>query len=205
MIANGCRFMKEEVEHMSMKLAILGLLMEQDRHPYEMSQAMKEREMHNYMKIQYGSLYYAIDQLNKGEFIEKAEFVSGGSRPDKTIYRITEKGKRELEELLIEEMKKLPHLNHPFYAALSFVKYADQSIVMEIIQNRISYYEQEAERMWALYEEHISYAPRSVLYMLYGGYKYTVTELNWLKSLHEDALAGKLGSKGEPLPVQKLH
>lgn len=41
MIANGCRFMKEEVEHMSMKLAILGLLMEQDRHPYEMSQAIE--------------------------------------------------------------------------------------------------------------------------------------------------------------------
>lgn len=40
---------------MSMKLVILGLLMEANRHTYEIRQTMKERGMHNYMKLQDGS------------------------------------------------------------------------------------------------------------------------------------------------------
>lgn len=197
--------MDKEVEPMSMQLAILGLLMDKDYHPYEMSQEMKEREMHNYMKLQYGSLYYAIEKLKKSGLIEAVEVISGGSRPDKTIYRITEQGKSEFERLLLEEMKLPPHLQHPFFAALSFVRYGDQEEIKVIIQSRIELFEKEAERMWALYEEHVPHASRAVLHMLYGGYRYTVTELNWLKDLYKDAAADRLSDVGEPLPVLPLH
>lgn len=50
---------------MSMKLVILGLLMEKESHPYEIKQTMMEREMHHYIKMRDGSLYYAIEQLKK--------------------------------------------------------------------------------------------------------------------------------------------
>ena len=55
---------------MSMKLVILGLLMEANRHTYEIRQTMKERGMNNYMKLQDGSLYYAMDQLHKDGLVE---------------------------------------------------------------------------------------------------------------------------------------
>ncbi|MFW5435536.1 PadR family transcriptional regulator [Paenibacillus apiarius] len=197
--------MDKEVEPMSMKLAILGLLMDKDYHPYEMSQEMKEREMHNYMKLQYGSLYYAIEQLKKSGLIETVEVISGGARPDKTIYRITKQGESEFQRMLLEEMKLPPHLLHPFFAALSFVKYGDQEEIKAIIRARIEAFEKEVERMWALYEEHVPSASRAVLHMLYGGYRYTVTELNWLKELYKDAEANRLGDVGEPLPVVPLH
>lgn len=190
---------------MSMKLAILGLLMDKDCHPYELSQEMKEREMHMYMKIQYGSLYYAIEQLKKNGLIEPVEVVSGGARPDKTIYRITEAGKIEFRKLLMKEFKMHPQFEHPFFAALAFVKYCDRDELLHSIKMQIEVFQGEAERMWALYEEHIAYAPRSVLYMLYGGYRYTVTELEWLKSLYKDAEAGRLGEVGVPLPVRPVH
>ncbi len=37
---------------MSMRLVILGLLMEGEKHPYEIQQLMKERSMDKYIKFQ---------------------------------------------------------------------------------------------------------------------------------------------------------
>ncbi|GIP32482.1 PadR family transcriptional regulator [Paenibacillus sp. J2TS4] len=184
---------------MSMKLAILGLLMEKNNHPYEMLQEMKEREMHNYMKIQYGSLYYAIDQLKKDGLIEKVEVTSEGNRPEKTIYRITEEGTKQFQTMLLEQMRKSPRITHPLFAALSFAQYGDQAQITEIILMQIQDMEQMVHKMRNLYEEHTSFVSRSNLHMLWGGYLHAVTELNWLKALYEDAKAGRLTEIGGPL------
>ena len=50
---------------MSMKLVILGLLLEGDKHPYEVQHIMKEQHMDCYIKYAKGSLYYAFEQLEK--------------------------------------------------------------------------------------------------------------------------------------------
>jgi DNA-binding PadR family transcriptional regulator len=42
------------------EVVILGLLMEGDKHPYEMQQVMQERHMEHYIKLAKGSLYYAV-------------------------------------------------------------------------------------------------------------------------------------------------
>lgn len=81
---------------MSMKLAILGLLLEGDHHPYEIRIKMKDRGMDQYTKLQMGSLYYAVDRLVEEGYIEAVETIQSDSRPDKTIYRITESGRKLL-------------------------------------------------------------------------------------------------------------
>ena len=86
---------------MSMKLVILGLLMEANRHTYEIRQTMKERGMNNYMKLQDGSLYYAMDQLHKDGLVEAMKSCGIRIDPEKTIYQITAAGKRKFQELLV--------------------------------------------------------------------------------------------------------
>ncbi|UUZ84095.1 PadR family transcriptional regulator [Paenibacillus sp. P26] len=78
---------------MSMKLVILGLLMEGDSHPYEPRHKMKERFMLHYIKMQEGSLYYAIDTLCKDGYVDAVETVKDSGRPDRTVYRITDSGR----------------------------------------------------------------------------------------------------------------
>ena len=81
---------------MSMKLAILGFLLEGDHHPYEIRIKMKDRGMDQYTKLQMGSLYYAVDRLAEDGYIEAVETIQSDSRPDKTIYRITDAGRKLL-------------------------------------------------------------------------------------------------------------
>lgn len=184
---------------MSIKLAILGLLMEGDSYPYEIVQEMKERQMHNYVKIQYGTFYYAIDQLRKDEYIEPVEVVSGGTRPDKTIYRITEDGKALFHKLLLEQMDEEPKLSHPMFVALIFASYGDQKKIANILERKIAALEKQVIKMRELYEEHVEIASRATLHTLWVGYEHSLTELNWLKRLYQEAKAGRLNEKGKPL------
>jgi DNA-binding PadR family transcriptional regulator len=186
---------------MSMKLAILGLLMEGDSHTYEIRQKMKERNLHNYIKIQDGSLYYAMDQLSKADYVNTIEVIKDSNRPDRTIYSISESGMIKFQELLFKQMQLPDRFAPPFSVALIFAKHADQDQVAAILQKKIEECEQSITLFKNLYEEHIPEVSRVVLHMMYGSYEHFVTELKWLKRLHQDAVAHKLKEVGSPLDL----
>ena len=60
---------------MSMKLVILGLLLEGDKHPYEVQHIMKERQMDCYIKYAKGSLYDAFEKVERQDAIRVATIV----------------------------------------------------------------------------------------------------------------------------------
>lgn len=186
---------------MSMKLVILGLLMEANRHTYEIRQTMKERGMNNYMKLQDGSLYYAMDQLHKDGLVEALEVVRDTNRPEKTIYQITAAGKLKFQELLVEQLHEEIKHYHPLYVALPFSVHGDQAKIADILENKILAQKIIMNKMKSLYEEHISIVPRVVLQMLIGTYKRAFSELKWLEQLQKDAREGRLQEKNSPLEV----
>lgn len=187
---------------MTMKLAILGLLMEADSHPYELRQKMKEREMHHYMKLQEGSLYYAIEQLNKDGFVDVVDVVRDGNRPDRTIYKITVQGKREFEKLLLERFEEPMQLNRPLYAAVKFSNKIDPETLTLKLDERIKEIQAFAVRMKRVYEEHVGHVPRSSLHLMWGMYEQSMTELRLLQRLRDDAIAGRLHEFSGPLAFE---
>ncbi|NOU89837.1 PadR family transcriptional regulator [Paenibacillus sp. LMG 31460] len=186
---------------MSMKLVILGLLMEANRHTYEIRQTMKERGMNNYMKLQDGSLYYAMDQLHKDGLVEALEVIRDTNRPEKTIYQITAAGKLKFQELLVEQLHEEIKHYHPLYVALPFSVHGDQAKIADILENKIMAQKMVMNKMKSLYEEHISIVPRVVLQMMVGAYKRAFSELKWLEQLQKDAREGRLQEKNSPLEV----
>lgn len=186
---------------MSMKLVILGLLMEANRHTYEIRQTMKERGMNNYMKLQDGSLYYAMDQLHKDGLVEAHEVVRDTNRPEKTIYQITAAGKLKFQELLVEQLHEEIRHYHPLYVALPFSVHGDQAKIADILENKILAQKMIMNKMKSLYEEHISIVPRVVLQMMVGTYKRAFSELKWLEQLQKDAREGRLQEKNSPPEV----
>lgn len=181
---------------MSFKLVILGLLMERDMHPYEIRQTMKERSMHRYMKLQDGSLYYAVDQLKKDDCIEVVEVVKEPNRPDKTIYRITDTGREQFQELLLEQFRQNKVIEHPLYAALPFAAHGDQPRIAEALEAKLAEAEQRVREARALYEEHSTFVPKAVLHLMAGFYSHSIVEAKSLRRLLQDAKEGRLGDIG---------
>lgn len=121
---------------MSMKLVILGLLLEGDKHPYEVQHIMKERHMDCYIKYAKGSLYYAFEQLEKQGAIRITTIVRDTNRPDKTIFHITEEGKRLFHTLLLKQFEAKNQIYKPIYSALSFAHFGDDRELVPILEKR---------------------------------------------------------------------
>ncbi|NHN30294.1 PadR family transcriptional regulator [Paenibacillus agricola] len=184
---------------MSMKLVILGLLMEKDSHPYEIRQTMIERAMHHYIKMRDGSLYYAIEQLKKNQHIDTVEIVKDSSRPDRTIYTITSAGKLLFQELLLQQFEEKAPVYYPIATALMFASHGDHEKIHQIILKKIEEQQQKNRKMKEIYDEHVPTVPRSVLHMMHCAYEHGITQLRWLEHLAQDAKDGRLSEIGLPL------
>jgi len=184
---------------MSMKLLILGLLMECNRHPYEIRQTIKARNWHHTFKVRDGSLYYAVDQLREEGLIEVAETipVQGDNRPDKSIYRITEQGRTALQGLLYSQMGEEFYPTHPMFMALPFARHADNALMEQIIEKQLEVCLERIKHIQFVLELKGEWLPRGSVRMIQGILKISETERNWLQEILLDAKSGELTSFGE--------
>src|SRR6201982_537781 len=104
-----------------MALSLLSLLMERPMYPYEMASKLREYGKDQAIKINWGSLYTVVQNLEKHGFIEAVEIVREGRQPERTTYRITDTGRAELKDWL-RELLSVPQRGHTsFDAALGEV------------------------------------------------------------------------------------
>ena len=100
-------------------LSLLSLLAQQPMYPYEMAQTLRARGKDKNFKINWGSLYTVVDNLEKYGFIEKAGTVRAGRQPERTTYQITAQGLAELRDWLAELLSVPEDENSAFVTALS--------------------------------------------------------------------------------------
>lgn len=180
---------------LSIRLSILGLLLEENLHPYEISLRMKERFLDQKGQFKIGSLYYAVDQLEKQAYIEAVETIRSENRPDKTVFRITDKGRTYFHKLLIERLRDTEPPYHPMYIALVFAGKGDQRDIAQVLKERIQDTEHMVNIYYQVYAEHRGIVPRSVLHLMVGQYEHAKTELFWLKRLLAETEEGRLNER----------
>jgi DNA-binding PadR family transcriptional regulator len=119
-------------------LAVLVLLYERPMHPYEMACTLRERHKEASIKLNYGSLYTIIEQLQREQFIFPRETLREGKRPEKTVYELTSEGKTELvnwmRELVSDPVKEFPQ----FEAALSLIPALPPDEVVQLLEIRVN-------------------------------------------------------------------
>ena len=100
-------------------LSLLSLLAQQPMYPYEMAQTLRARGKDKNFKINWGSLYTVVNNLEKYGFIEEAGTVREGRQPERTTYQITAQGLAELRDWLAELLSVPEDENGAFVTALS--------------------------------------------------------------------------------------
>jgi DNA-binding PadR family transcriptional regulator len=118
-------------------LAVLASLRQRPMHPYEMAATMRSQGKERSIKLNYGSLYTVVDNLAKHGYIEAMEASREGRRPERTVYRLTDAGRAELEEWMAE-LLGTPVKEYPqFEAALSELGVLSPGRVLELLRNRV--------------------------------------------------------------------
>lgn len=187
---------------MSMKLLVLGLLIEKERHPYDIRQTIKGRNWHVAFKIRDGSLYYAVDQMRADGWIEAAEVISvaGENRPDKTIYRITDQGKSAFLELIQKQMSQTAYPEHPLFSAMPFLSISDKEQTKAMLCQQLDACLARIALMKEVSERKEGALPRGSVHLIRGIMRFSEVEKEWLDEVIAEAESGLLF---EPKPLKE--
>jgi DNA-binding PadR family transcriptional regulator len=133
-------------------LAVLVCLAEQPRHPYEVATTLRQRQKHQSVRLNYGSLYGVVESLERRGLIEAQETRRSGRLPERTVYRLTESGRIEVHDWLTE-LLSTPVKEYPaFQAALSFLPALPPEDVATMLAERAQHLETELAQAAAVRE-----------------------------------------------------
>lgn len=123
---------------MNARLLTLGVLHRGDFHPYEIKRRLQAAMVECYIDVDVGTLYYAVRQLEKDGLISavaEERVARGGVR---TIYKITDDGRREFREGLHRQFDVEGPVSQTLYGALLFLHLTEPEIVKASIRRRIA-------------------------------------------------------------------
>jgi len=173
-------------------LTIMSLLFERPMHPYEIRRTVRWRSKGDFVDLRPGSLYRTIERLERAGLLEPVETTREGKFPERTVYRLTERGREELadwmRELLSTTMKDFPQL----LQAVSVLALLEQEDARLQLEKRVLGLEREIASMTTTMRRLEPVLPR--LFRLEDEYALALrrAELVWVKALIEDLRSGRL-------------
>ncbi|OIJ64513.1 PadR family transcriptional regulator [Streptomyces mangrovisoli] len=118
-------------------LAVMVLLTEKPMHPYDIAQTLRRRGKDASLKINYGSLYTVVQNLQKHGFVEVTDVERQGNRPERTLYGITDAGREEATEWL-SDLLAVPAREFPvFESAISLMGILHPDEVTRLLGERL--------------------------------------------------------------------
>lgn len=168
------------------------MLRERAMHPYEMQRVMHQRHTDELLALKRGSLYHAINQLQRERLIEPIETSREGRRPERTVYQVTPDGVDELG-LWMRELLSMP-VQEPsqFTAALAFIRHLEPADALEQLELRAVSVEAGIAAMQAIERGISAYVDRiSVLELEYQR-ALAEAELAWVRGLITDMRADRI-------------
>jgi DNA-binding PadR family transcriptional regulator len=166
-------------------LAVLATVVQRPMHPYEMASVLRSRGKDQDMKIKWGSLYTVVDNLVKHGLIEATGSVREGARPERTVYRITDAGRAELEDW-VRELLSTPEPEHTrFAAALSVLGTLPPDEAIRLLKVRLELLEAEQVRRREALARDLRDVPR--LFLIEDEFDLALrdAEISWVRDLIE--------------------
>jgi DNA-binding PadR family transcriptional regulator len=102
----------------SADLAVLGLLMEQPRHGYQIEQVIQERNMRDWTEIGFSSIYAILGRLLKQGYLQARLVAPQGRGPARKVYRITRTGRTAWKRATLEALSVPSEGGLPFLLGL---------------------------------------------------------------------------------------
>ncbi|MDX6419375.1 MAG: hypothetical protein QOG28_3995 [Trebonia sp.] len=173
-------------------LSLLSLLAQKPMYPYEMAQTLRARGKEQNFKINWGSLYTVVQNLEKYGFIEAAATEREGRQPERTTYQITDPGLAELRDWLSELLSVPEDDRGGFVTALSEAGILPPDAVIGLLTSRLATLDKANASQRAdlkLWSERL---PRVLL--IEGEYQLAMrtAQAGWLRGLLGELVAGTI-------------
>jgi DNA-binding PadR family transcriptional regulator len=173
-----------------MALSLLSLLAERPMYPYEMASKLREYGKDQAIKINWGSLYTVVQNLEKYGFIEAVEVGREGRQPERTTYQITEAGRAELQDWL-RELIGVPEREYTrLEAALGESVHLGPDELIRLLRERLDALDKANAEFEAALATMVTQLPR--LFFIEGEYHLALrrAEAEWVRGLLTELTGG---------------
>lgn len=171
-------------------LAVLATVVQRPMHRYEIASLIRAHGKDQQMDVKWGSLYTVVQNLAKHGFLEVVGTSRQGARPERTVYRITEAGRRELADWT-RELLATPEPEHTrFVAGLSVHMVLPPAEVIELLQRRLTALEEGISARQDALAKTLETVPR--LFLVEDEYALAMVqaEAAWVRGLLAELTSG---------------
>ena len=170
-------------------MVVLSLAAEAPMHPYRMQALIKERGKDQIANVaQRNSVYQTIAALLRARLIAVRETSRDERRPERTVYEVTQEGRRMLRAWMRTALSTPAREFPDFPAALSLVAGVEPDEVYTLLETRVGVLKQRLAEL----ETPVPNLPR--LFSLESEYMAAVVraEIVWLRTVTSDLRSGRL-------------
>lgn len=173
-------------------LAVLAMLWQKPMHPYEIAQTLRRQGKDSSTKINYGSLYTVVQNLEKHGFVEVTDVERQGNRPERTVYGITADGRQETTEWM-SDLVAFPAKEFPvFETALSLLAVLPPDDVARLLEERLKVLDVQAASERGALEKLYETLPRLFLVESEYALHMVEAEAEWVRGFLAEVREGTL-------------
>jgi DNA-binding PadR family transcriptional regulator len=173
-------------------LSLLSLLAQRPMYPYEMAQTLRARGKDQNFKVNWGSLYTVVQNLEKYGFIEAAATEREGRQPERTTYQITGPGLAELRDWLSELLSVPEEERGGFVTALSEAGILPPDEVIGLLNSRLATLDKDNASRQADLRLWTQRLPRVLLVETEYQLAMRAAQASWLRGLIGELTAGTI-------------
>lgn len=173
-------------------LAVLGLLLEQPMHPYQMHAELRSRS-ESHAATSRASLYNIVEALDGAGWVTAEGRQRAGNRPERTVYALTDAGSAELVRRLDSRIRDPKRELTEFVGAVSYLGALGAAGAAEALTERAARLRERVEADGGrLADVLASGVPR--LHVIEAEYALALVraELSWIESVVEEIRDGSL-------------
>jgi DNA-binding PadR family transcriptional regulator len=181
-------------------LAVLSMLVPGPLHPYGIQRLLKHWGKDEVINLgQRANLYKTINRLHEAGLIAVRQTERDQQYPERTVYELTDEGRRKAPEWLAEMLATVRSEFPQFPAALSFAMGLPPEQIREALERRAAVLRESLAGLEQVLDRYSGTLPRVAL--LDDEYRRAVTaaELTWIDGVVEDLRTGALTWNEEEL------
>ena len=122
---------------MSIQIYILSKLMDENNYPYKLKKELSHPIPFDQIgNLTESKLYYHFDSLSKQGLIEQVEIIKEEHRPDKQVFSITDKGRKQLPLKIYQLLENAESISD-MTIGLVYLRFVDIDKVIPMIEKKI--------------------------------------------------------------------
>ncbi|WNM34082.1 PadR family transcriptional regulator [Streptomyces sp. Li-HN-5-11] len=173
-------------------LTVMTTLWQKPMHPYEIAQTLRRQGKDASTKVNYGSLYTVVQNLEKHGFVEVVDVERQGNRPERTVYALTEAGREEMTQWL-SDLVAVPAKEYPiFETALSLLGALHPDDVVRLLEERLTALDMQVAGGRAVLEKAYETLPRLFLVEVEYQLHMLQAQAEWVRGFAREIREGVL-------------